>query len=87
MVAIEAMLSKKPVVAANHGGLTETVVHNHNGLHFEPNNVQQLAEALELLINNQQLRTLFGENGYQRTIEHFSLEKHVEKFETIFQNL
>jgi glycosyltransferase involved in cell wall biosynthesis len=87
MVAIEAMLSKKPVIAANHGGLTETVVHNHNGLHFEPNNSNDLAKSIEILINDASLRKSFGENGYLRTIEHFSLESHVEKFESIFNTL
>lgn len=87
MVAIEAMLSRKPVVAANHGGLTETVLHNHNGLLFEPNNAESLAISLEELINNESKRKQFGENGYHRTIEHFSLEKHVEKFEAIFEKI
>lgn len=87
MVAIEAMLSKKPVVAANHGGLTETVLHNHNGLLFEPNNAESLAISLEELINDESKRKQFGENGYYRTIEHFSLEKHVEKFEAIFEKI
>ena len=87
MVAIEAMLSKKPVIAANHGGLTETVVHNHNGLLFEPNNAKSLAESLEVLIQDEEKRKLFGENGYQRTINHFSLKKHVEKFEAIFEKI
>lgn len=87
MVAIEAMISKKPVVAANHGGLTETVVHDHNGLLFEPNNIEALAEALEILILDEKKRKVSGENGYHRTIEHFSLEKHTEKFETIFEKL
>jgi len=87
MVAIEAMLSKKPVVAANHGGLTETVLHNHNGLLFEPNNAESLAISLEELINDEGKRKQFGENGYHRTIEHFSLEKHVEKFEAIFEKI
>jgi glycosyltransferase involved in cell wall biosynthesis len=87
MVAIEAMLSKKPVVAANHGGLTETVVHNHNGLLFEPNSAKALAEALEVLILDTKKRNVLGENGYHRTIEHFSLEKHTEQFETIFEKM
>lgn len=87
MVAIEAMLSKKPVIAANHGGLTETVVHNYNGLHFQPNDSKDLANCLEVLINDEQKRKEFGVNGYKRTIEYFSLQKHVEEFESIFNSL
>jgi glycosyltransferase involved in cell wall biosynthesis len=67
--------------------LTETVVHDHNGLLFEPNNIEALAEALEILILDEKKRKVLGENGYHRTIEHFSLEKHTEKFETIFEKL
>lgn len=87
MVAIEAMLSKKPVIAANHGGLTEIVVPNETGLLFEPNNANALANALESIIVDPEKRQLFGENGYNRTVNHFSLQKHVEKFEDIFQKI
>ena len=87
MVAIEAMLAKKPVVAANHGGLTETVLHNETGFHFEPNNSQKLAEALSDLIEDKNKRISFGEKGYERVHLHFSLEKHVHEFETIFETL
>lgn len=87
MVAIEAMLSKKPVIAAKHGGLTETVLHNETGLLFEPNNPVALSLALEELILDSDKRRMFGEQGHQRTIEYFSLEKHVEKFEAIFEKI
>jgi glycosyltransferase involved in cell wall biosynthesis len=87
MVAIEAMLSRKPVVAAKHGGLTETVLHLETGLLFEPNNAEALSSALEELILDSDKRTKFGESGHQRTIEYFSLEKHVEKFEAIFEKI
>lgn len=87
MVAIEAMLSKKPVVAANHGGLTETVLHNETGLLFEPNNAEALSIALEELILDKEKRITFGEKGHQRTIEYFSLEKHIKKFEAIFEKI
>jgi glycosyltransferase involved in cell wall biosynthesis len=87
MVAIEAMLSKKPVIAANHGGLTEIVIPNETGLLFEPNNANALANALESIIVDPEKRQFFGENGYNRTINHFSLQKHVEKFEDIFQKI
>lgn len=87
MVAIEAMLSKKPVIAAKHGGLTEIVLPNETGILFEPGKVLALVSALETLINDPEKRTRFGINGYNRTVNHFSLQKHVEKFEEIFENL
>lgn len=87
MVVIEAMLAKKPVVASNHGGPTEIVVDNSTGYLFEPNNHESLAEALEKLIHDKQQRTTFGENGYERVLEKFSLKSHVNHFEKIFREL
>ena len=87
MVAIEAMLSKKPVVAANHGGLTETVKNNKTGFLFEPNNNLKLAEAISNLIEDKDKRILFGEKGFERVHLYFSLEKHVAEFEAIFETL
>lgn len=87
MVAIEAMLAKKPVVAANHGGLTETVLNNETGFLFEPNNQQKLADSISNLIEDKNIRIAFGEKGYERVHLYFSLEKHVNEFETIFEIL
>ena len=87
MVVIEAMLSEKPVVASNHGGPTEIVIPNETGFLFHPNDKQSLADALEKLIIDKELRILFGKNGKKRAVETFSIDNHVQKFETIFENL
>lgn len=86
MVAIEAMMAKKPVIAANHGGLTEIVVDNETGFLVEPKNKDALKDALEKLITNPELRTSFGEKGFQRAIENFSIQKYVQKIEYILEN-
>ncbi len=86
LVAVEAMMASKPVVAANHGGLTEIVINEETGFLVEPNNKSALKEALEKLINNPELRNSFGKNGLQRAIENFSIEKYVTKIEDILEN-
>ncbi len=86
MVAIEAMMAQKPVVAANHGGLTEIIVNNQTGFLVEPNNKTALKEALEKLIYNPELRKTFGQKGYQRAIESFSIQNYVTKIEDILEN-
>ena len=87
MVVIEAMLAKKPVIASNHGGPTEIIIQNETGLLFEPNNHNSLSNALEKLIQDKQLRMLYGENGFNRVHTTFSLESHVNHFEKIFDEL
>ena len=87
LVAVEAMLAKKPVVATNHGGLKEIVNHNETGFLVNPNDEVALAEALKKLIDNSQLRSDFGIAGYETALSKFTIEKHVNGFETIFSKL
>jgi glycosyltransferase involved in cell wall biosynthesis len=87
LVATEAMLSKKPVVAANHGGLSEIILNNETGFFFEPNNCEDLCIQLEKLIINKDLRITFGENGFKRVKECFSTQKYVTSIEEIYLEL
>lgn len=84
LVALEGMLAKKPVIASNHGGLTEIVVNNETGFLVEPNNEKALYEAILKLIENPKLRSSFGGNGYQRAIKEFSAESYVQNLEKLF---
>ena len=87
LVAVEAMLAKKPVIGSNHGGVTEIIVHNETGLLFEPNSESALYEALQILIENPEKRRLMGEKGYDRAVEMFSIERYVQNFENLFLTL
>ena len=86
LVAAEAMLAKKPVIAANHGGLAEIVIDDVTGFLVAPNDAIALAEAISKLIDNPELRTQFGKKGHERVINEFSIERHVDQFEAIFEN-
>lgn len=83
LVALEAMLEKKPVVASNHGGLTEIVVNNKTGFLVEPLNEKDFGEALQKLIDSKNLRETFGEEGYKRAVEEFSLKSYVDNLTKI----
>lgn len=87
MVAIEAMLAHKPIVASNHGGLTEIIENNATGFLVTPNSVQDLEIALEKLIQNELLRKEMGEKGYLRVTTAFSVEQYVDSFEKFFEKI
>lgn len=84
LVAVEAMMAKKPVIGSNHGGLKEIIVNNETGLLVEPNNENELAVAIQYLINNPKVRLEMGENGQKRAIETFSIEQYIQNFESLF---
>lgn len=83
LVALEAMLCHKPVIAAAHGGLTEIVVHNSTGLLFKPNDAGSLKMALEELISDPEKCRKMGQNGYERASSLFTPEKYVNEIEKI----
>lgn len=86
LVALEGMLSKKPVVASNHGGLKEIVLHKKTGLLFEPNNKADLKISLETLLTKEPLIKQYGEAGEIRAKIEFSLEKYINNFKTLYNS-
>lgn len=87
LVATEAMLSKKPVIAANHGGLVEIIKSNETGYLFEANNAIDLSKKIELLLENPNKIINFGENGFNRVNDFFCTKKYVASFKEEYNKL
>lgn len=87
LVAIEAMMAYKPVIAARHGGLSEIVVQNETGILFEPKNIESLIAALDELINDGEKRKKMGINGHTRAVKHFSSMAYSENIESIINGI
>ena len=63
MKPLEASAMKKAIIVSSVRALTEMIVDGETGLVFEKGNVQDLANKLEILISDKNLRTKLGENG------------------------
>ncbi len=87
MVALEAMAAKKPVIAANHGGVTEIVIHSQTGILFQPNNANELAKAVQDLIENPEMRMAMGIGSFLRYQECFSLNAYVAGIAKVYDDL
>ncbi|MBN2237437.1 MAG: glycosyltransferase family 4 protein, partial [Bacteroidales bacterium] len=87
LVAVEAMLSAKPVVVAGHGGLTEIIEHEKTGILFKPNDVISLTEQLETLIQDPEKRKRLGENGKLFAESRFTNQTYVESFFNLYEKL
>ena len=70
IVALEAMVAGKPLVASNTGGLADTVIHGETGLLVPPGDVDALAEGIRLLLLDPQLRAQLGQAAAQRAAEY-----------------
>lgn len=87
LVALEAMLCKLPVVAANQGGLLEVVEHDKTGLLFEAKNENAFRDAVEQMLASPSKRHEFGLNGYNRALSEFSDSSYVASFQKLFSSV
>lgn len=72
---VEAMACELPVVATRVGGMVEVVVDEETGLLTDPAAPRQLADALDRLILDEDLRRRLGSAGRQRVLEKFAWEQ------------
>jgi glycosyltransferase involved in cell wall biosynthesis len=87
LVAVEAMLAGKPVVASNHGGLSEIILNNDTGFLITPNNEIALQTAIQNLIDNPNLRKKMGESGRTRALSNFSIKSYVCQIEACIETV
>ena len=66
----EAMASGIPVIASDMGGMRELVENGVTGLLVPPGDVGALAEKIEYLVRQPQVRRQMGENARERIKEH-----------------
>lgn len=84
LVALEAMLSNKPVIVSDIGALKEVVEENITGLLFHINEEDSLKNSINLLIENKSLRIKYGEAGFLRAKKLFTLDNYIKQFEKIY---
>ncbi len=73
IVQLEAMTCRKPVVCTELGTGTSFVTqHRETGLVVQPNDVNALAEALNYLLENPEIREKYGKAGRRRVEKYFS---------------
>ena len=79
LVILEAMASGLPVVASNSGGIPEIVTDKVNGFLTEEKNTEQLAEKINILLKNPELRKSMADNGI-KTAESRSYKVLAERY-------
>jgi glycosyltransferase involved in cell wall biosynthesis len=79
------MAAAKPVIASNHGGITEIVIHGETGLLISPGDSFALAQAVRQLVDNPALRQQFGESGRDRFHKEFTIDRYVDKIQKIYE--
>jgi starch synthase len=101
IINLEAMACETAVVASAVGGIKEVVVDGETGFlvplarmkegSFEPTNPEKfardLAERINQLMKDRQLREKFGKAGRERAEEHFSWTSIAQKTKALYETL
>jgi len=87
LVFVEAGAKAKPVIATVVGGIKEIIVSEKTGILVPPASPEQLATAMTTLINSETLRKKYGDNGFNRVSESFSLPHMINRYLAIFQQV
>ena len=87
IVLLEAMTFEKAVVATKAGGIPEFVQDGVNGLLVATEDIQGLAEKINILLHDKSLRESIGRNGRLFVEEKYDYEKLVVKYEELFERL
>ncbi len=86
VVLMEALGAGLPVVASVVGGVVELVAEDINGFLVSPANVEQLADRLEQLIGDAELRQRFGTAGRATVVDQFDSRREAERLGSLFVN-
>ncbi len=84
---LEAMASGLPVIATRVGGNPELVEDDRSGCLFRPGDVSDLAERLQRLAGDGELRSELGAAARQRAVAHFSLQRMLGEYRNLYLEL
>ncbi len=87
LVLVEAMGMGVPVVATRSFGIIDVLDNEGNGLMFDDGDIEGLAESIQRVLSDDELRGRLIENGLKAALERFTIEKTVENYEGFFESL
>ncbi len=87
LVLLEAMQSGLPLISTFEGGIRDIVKDGETGFLVEKENEVALADKIEILIKNPELRKKMGEAGRKYYEANFTLEAFESRFHEILEDL
>jgi len=87
MALLEAMAAGVPVIATHVGGTPEVIRDHESGILVPPGEPAALAEALQHLLTDADLRHRLSEGARQRVREYFSIDRTVLQIDQLYKGL
>lgn len=87
LVAVEAALAGRPVVATRTGGLPEVVLDGRTGILVPVDDVDAMANAITQLLGDRELATRLGSNAADSARNRFGLESFVANYDDLYREV
>lgn len=81
---LEGMAARKPIVATRIDGTLELILHGETGLLVPPENPEQLAQAIQQLLSDPDLRIRLGNAGRLRASTFFHIDRLMQQTEELY---
>ncbi len=85
IVYLEANMFGKPVIAGKSGGVGDAVKHMQNGLVVDEENIEAIAESIELLASDKALTETLGKQAKEWVSTQCTWDKRVQEFYSILK--
>lgn len=84
-VVVEAMLAGVPTIGTEIGGTPEAIKHEQTGLLVKPGDAEGLADAIERIMGDRELRSKLAANGFRYASENNTAVSAARKLEALFK--
>ncbi len=84
---LEYMALEKPVIATSGGGTCEILEDNVTGFLVSKSNPIEIADKVEFFLNDPELMSEMGNNGKERILKVFSIDKMASEFISVYKLL
>lgn len=84
-VLLEAMALGIPCIATDVTGIPEAIINGVTGIIVEQNNAMELSQALEMILNDEQLQRTISQQARNLIEERFNIETNTVAIREIFE--
>jgi len=84
---LEAMASRKPIIASRVGGIPEIIIDNQTGLLVNPRDPIALAQSIIRLLKDPSLAINFADNAYRWVSINLSIKSMIKKIKEVYTKI
>ena len=86
-VLLEAMMFELPIIATSWRSIPSIITDGEEGFLVPINSPKLIAERIELLSEDEQLRRKMGKKGRNKFLNKYTIDKHLSKMEKVFNEI